>query len=126
MTAKPKAPAGLAARGKRLWTSTVDTFVLRDDELVILTQLCRTVDLLDRLEVEVRKVPLTITGSKGQERLHPVLAEVRAQRLAAADLCRRLGLDDVADSGDDGKPLPTPKQVRARNAAQARWGHRGA
>lgn len=120
-----KPPAGLRARGRRLWTDTVSAFDLRPDELALLLELARTVDQLDVLEAALADAPLVTEGSAGQARANPLLAEIRGHRLAAVQMYRALGLADVAEEGDDGQPLPTPKQLRAQRAARARWGHRG-
>lgn len=125
-TKPPKPPPGLAARGRRLWSDTVTVFNLRPDERGLLTELCRTLDTLDVLEAALATAPLMIEGSAGQARANPLLSEVRGHRLAAVQLFRSLGLSDVADTDDQGAPLPTPRQARARHAARARWGHRGA
>ncbi len=120
----PKAPPGLAARGRKLWVDTLAVFDLRPDERGLLLELCRELDTLDVLEAALAKAPLMIEGSAGQSRANPLLSEIRGHRLAAVQLFRSLGLSDVADADDAGKPLPTPRQARARHAAQARWGHR--
>jgi hypothetical protein len=53
--------------------------VLDPGELCVLAEACRTKDELDRLEAAVRALPsLLATGSQGQEKAHPLLAEVRA------------------------------------------------
>jgi hypothetical protein len=119
----PRAPSGLGARGRRLWVDTVTVFDLRGDELGLLTELCRTLDALDTLETALQGAPLLTEGSQGQARANPLLAEIRGHRLAAVQLFRSLGLSDVADVDDAGSTLPTPRQARARRAAQARWGH---
>ncbi len=122
----PKAPPGLAARGRRTWTDTVAVFDLRSDELAVLTELCRTYDRLDVLEVAVADAPLLLSGSQGQPRPNPLLAEIRGFRQVAVQLSRSLALSDVAETDESGAELPTPKQLRSQRAARARWGHRGA
>lgn len=121
----PKPPAGLKGRGRKLWTDTVALFDLRPDELGLLLELCRELDTLDVLEAALAGAPLLVEGSAGQQRANPLLAEIRGHRLAAVQLFRSLGLTD-ADEGAEGQPLPTPRQVRARRAARARWGTHGA
>lgn len=120
----PKAPPGLAARGRRLWSDTTATFDLRADEQATLLELCRTLDLLDVIESALAKAPLLIEGSAGQPRPNPLLGEARGHRAVAVQLARSLGLSDVAEHDDSGAVLPTPKQARAQHAARARWGHR--
>ena len=74
-----KPPTGLKAPGRRLWVSVADRYVLTSAEVEMLGQACRTADELDRLERAVRVLPeLTTTGSTGQLKPHPLLAEVRA------------------------------------------------
>lgn len=120
--APPRAPAGLGSRGRRLWSETAAEFTLRRDELTTLEELCRTADGLDRMETELRDAPLLMPGSAGQLRPHPLLGELRGARAVFAQLSRLLGLSDVPESEDDtGSPPPTPRQVRARRAAEARW-----
>jgi hypothetical protein len=71
-------PSGLKVSGKRLWVSVAEQYVLTPAELTNLAEACRTKDELDRLERAVRALPeLTTTGSTGQLKPHPLLAEVR-------------------------------------------------
>src|SRR5512133_3567443 len=74
-------PSGLKSAGRRLWAAVVSKYVLTPAELANLAEACRTKDELDRLERAVRALPdLTTTGSTGQPKVHPLLAEVRAHR----------------------------------------------
>ncbi len=123
---KPKAPPGLAARGRKVWAETTTTYDLRVDELATLQELCRTFDVIDAIEAALRGAPLLIEGSQGQPRPNPLLQELRGHRQVVVQLVRSLGLADVPEEADDGKPLLTPKQARAVHAARARWGPRGA
>jgi hypothetical protein len=83
----------------------------------MLGQACRTADELDRLEKAVRALPdLVTTGSTGQLKPHPLLAEVRAHRLLLERLTSALNLpDDDQEVGDRGATK------HARRAAQGRW-----
>jgi hypothetical protein len=66
----------------QLWVSVAEKYVLTPAELEMLGKACRTADELDRLERAVRALPeLTVPGSMGQPKPHPLLAEVRAHRL---------------------------------------------
>ena len=62
-TTKPKAPAGLAAGGRRLWHDVLDTFELRADELRVLESAARTVDLIDDMRAAMKGQPLMVPGS---------------------------------------------------------------
>ncbi len=83
----------------------------------MLEQACRTADELDRLERAVRALPdLTTTGSTGQLRPHPLLAELRAHRQLLERLTAALNLPD-----DEQPAGLRPAQKHAQQAARARW-----
>lgn len=120
------APRDLETRGKRLWRDVMAEFTLRPDERSTLHELCRCLDMIDKVEADLRGAPLTLPGSTGQPRANPLLTELRGHRAVAAQLTRLLALNDVPDTAEDGTAVPTPRQIRSRRAAQARWGHGGA
>ena len=113
-------PSGLRAPGRRLRRSVVGKYVLTAAEVEMLGQACRTADELDRLERAVRALPeLTTTGSTGQLKPHPLLAEVRAHRQLLERLTTALSLPD-----EDQEVGLRPGQKHGRRAIQARWkGH---
>src|SRR5215203_3420119 len=114
---KPKPPPGLRAPARRLWAAVVGRYVLTPAELAMLSEACRTSDELDRLERAVRALPaLTTTGSAGQVKAHPLLAEVRAHRQLLERLAGALNLPDM----DQEVGLRAGSR-RARAAAVARW-----
>lgn len=114
-----RAPAGLGARGRAFWRRTVGEYELTPAEAELLVEVCRVLDTCADLAEAIRADGTTVAGSKGQPRVHPAIAELRAQRLALGRLLGQLGLED-----DDGAALPTPRSVRARKAAESRWaGH---
>jgi len=76
----------------------------------VLAQVCGILDRLDQIQARLKKDGLTSTGSKGQVTIHPLLAEERQQRLAAARLMERLGLSDDETQSD-----------RQRHNANRRW-----
>src|SRR5215211_6758180 len=93
-----KAPTGLRAPGKLLWAAVIDKYVLTAAEVEMLGQACRTTDELDRLERAVRVLPeLTTTGSTGQLKPHPLLAEVRAHRQLLERLTTALNLPEETE-----------------------------
>src|ERR1044072_9309200 len=74
------APKGLTARGRKLWRQVLSEYTLRPDELVLLENACRTVDLIADLEAAMIGEPLVTTGGMGQAREHPLLSGARMQR----------------------------------------------
>jgi hypothetical protein len=78
-------PRGLKTGGKRLWTAVTAKWELEQHEAELLTQACRTVDRLDRLDAAAREGLLTIEG-----RANPVLVEARQQSIALARLLAAL------------------------------------
>jgi hypothetical protein len=112
-----KPPTGLRATGRRLWLSVAERYVLTAAEVEMLGQACRTADELDRLERAVRALPeLTTTGSTGQLKPHPLLAEVRAHRLLLERLTTALYLPD-----EDQEVGLRPGQKHGQRAAEGRW-----
>jgi hypothetical protein len=115
-----KPPSGLRAGGKALWLAVAGPFILTPAELSMLAEACRTTDELARLEKAARELPsLITTGSTGQDRMHPILGEIRAHRMLLERLTTALNLpDDLELVGLRGS------QKHARKAAVARWGER--
>ena len=113
-------PSGLKAPGRKLWLSVADRYVLTAAEVEMLGQACRTADELDRLERAVRQLSeLTVRGSTGQPKAHPLLEEVRRHRVLLERLTGALCLPDA-----DQEVGLRPGQKHGRRAIQARWkGH---
>jgi len=115
----PKAPRGLAKRGRTFWRATLTAFELSDAELSILLEVCRTLDDLDRLAGAIAAEGAMTVGSQGQPVVNPALTEARGQRAVLHRLLAALALPD-----EDGQAVPTTGTLRAQNAAKARWkGH---
>ena len=113
----PKMPPGLRAAGKRLWTTVAEPYVLTPAELSMLEEAAFTKDEIVRLEKAVRALPaLTTTGSMGQEKVHPLLNELRLHRTLLAKLTEQLNLPDM----DQEVGLRAGSR-HARTAAVARW-----
>ena len=114
--ATPQAPAGLGPKAKRIWKETLATYELRADELRILEDACREVDLIERMEAELGDSPLIVKGSMGQPAPSPLVTELRQHRNTYRSLIKALGLPEETDSAQAQK-----RSVTARAAAQARW-----
>jgi hypothetical protein len=76
----------------------VAAFVLDEHELVLLREATRTVDLLTRLDAEVREHGPMVDAAQGQK-VNPAAVEARAQRIALARLLAALRLP-LGDDGD--------------------------
>jgi hypothetical protein len=98
-----------------------ETWLLSVDETELLIEVCRMLDTCDRLQTILDSDGVVTTGSMGQARVHPAVSELRGARVVLARLLAQLGLPDPADAA-----MPSTSTVRARKAARARWGERGA
>lgn len=107
-----KPPTGLKARGKRSWNAVSSKYQLRADELDILEDICREIDMIDWLERSLKGAPLTVRGSQGQEVINPMISELRQHRATKKSLWAALKLpdDEVAGSVN-----------QQRDAAKSRW-----
>ena len=92
MTDAVKPPAGLQGPGTAIWESISKQYSLNPGETAILEALARTLDELERLEAAMAGQPMTVTGSQGQPRPHPLLGELRAHRALADKLQVSLAL----------------------------------
>lgn len=118
---KPEAPIGLGARALALWTDITAAYQLRIDEVYLLEAACREVDLIERIEAELRLAQWVVRGAYGQRVINPLLPEVRQHRTTLAGLLRQMKLPD-----EGGRRSATDATTAARKAANARWGNNGA
>lgn len=113
-------PPGLGRSGRALWRDVNAEYGLAPHESAILVQVCRCVDRLDAIETELAAADsLTVTGSTGQPRAHPLLAEQRMQCRVLESLSRALS---IPLPGED---VGRRRSPTAREAALARWGGHG-
>lgn len=108
-------PDGLDDAGSALWEAVTVEYQLEPHERVLLAEACRLADRVAGLEAVVEREGLMVTGSMGQPRLHPAVAEIRQSRLT---LVRVLG--GISYPDQDGRPL-TAAGRHAQVAAIERW-----
>ncbi|WP_127501951.1 P27 family phage terminase small subunit [Actinoplanes solisilvae] len=113
---RPPAPPDLGERGREFWDRVIVTWELTVAEVELLAEACRCLDELDALRRLVADDGVRVTGSTGQMRVHPALAQSRATRQLFGRLLAQLELPD-----EDGSSIPSLVQARARKAAHARW-----
>jgi hypothetical protein len=115
----PTPPASLGKAGKKLWrelwSGLPDGWELDERERSYLTLACGQADDVELLEKAISDGGLFVTGSTGQERLNPVLTELRQGRLAISRLLGQISLP-----AEDGEP-ETEASRRGRHAANSRW-----
>lgn len=112
MATKPKAPKNLRERGRRTWDNVTSKYELRFDELDILEDVCREIDLIDSLEESLEGAPQTVRGSQGQEVANPLITELRQHRSTKKALWGAIKLPEEGN-------LPAVNQQR--DAIQSRW-----
>lgn len=115
----PERPTGLGAAGRRLWRAVAGGYDLRPDELILLESAARTLDTLAQIEAALVGAPLTVPGSAGQLREHPLMSEARHQRAAVAALLRQLALPDSDD--EIAAVRSAARSRRGRELARERW-----
>ena len=115
-------PSGIGKHGGKFWEEIAGSFNLRPDELRILEDACREVDLIERIAEELETADLLTMGSMGQLVTSPLVTEIRQHRALLARLLGQLKLPD--ESGQSRGAAD--RSTSARAAAVARWGKRGA
>ena len=113
----PAPPSDLKprGRGRRFWRTVVDGFDLRPDELELLAEAARLLDLADRLREAAADAPVVVDG-----RTHPALVELRQVRQELRRHLAQLALPDP-DAGEVSAEVATLRTIKARKAARARW-----
>lgn len=114
-------PEGLQ-KSAALWRKLTAEYELRADELRHLEDACRTLDLIERMESELRTGPLFMKGSQGQDVANPLAGEIRQHRALLVRLFAALHLPEEAEQAERGAQA---RSAAARSLANQRW-QRGA
>ena len=137
-----RAPNGLKRRGKSTFKHLTGIYSFDPGELILLTQLCRSVDRLDAIETLLARDGMLVTGEHGQvPRAHPLLSiggngahgqpatggtevagapRAAAEPTAAASACD-LGVQLMAHLRDDGRDDCTCGGCRITGIRNSRW-----
>jgi len=95
----PAPPKGTGVNGGKLWRDVLDKYELEQHELMLLREMVRTVDLLDKLVAITTREGLMVEGPHGSKP-HPGVVEARQARIALARLTAALRLP----AGDENDP----------------------
>jgi hypothetical protein len=114
----PEPPGDLRprGRGRKFWRAVASEHVLRADELELLGEVARQLDLVDRLRDAAADGPVVENG-----RVSPALVELRQVRQELRRGLAQLALPDPDEPEVATVPAANLRTVRARKAAQARW-----
>ena len=97
------------------WREAVEAYEFSIGERLILKQVVREIDMIERLQTEAdKKDGLEVRGSQGQPVMAGQVAELRQHRAVLSSLLKQLGLGDTAATD-------AQNSIRARQAAMARW-----
>ena len=107
-----KTPMGLKTHGKRTWEDVTNKYELRFDELDILEDICREIELINMLEKELKGAPLMLKGSQGQDVVNPMVTELRQHRATKRSLWASLKLPDEVEAYEENAQ---------RKGGQSRW-----
>ncbi|HEY2374273.1 MAG TPA: hypothetical protein VGH82_17265 [Gaiellaceae bacterium] len=120
MSGKRKA-APEPSRGASFRDAVLAEWTLRPDELRVLELAASTLDEIAALEAALAGAPLTTSGSRGQARAHPLLAELRGHRALFRQLVASLGITEAAKGEADPRQRALARQTAGRRLAQVRW-----
>lgn len=119
MTTELPAPAGLGERGTAFWRGVTAVYELGIDEIELLTEICRALDMCNEIQAAIERDGYTVEGSEGQPRVHPGISQLNSTRTLLSRLMAQLSLPD-----EDGSTLSSPARVRAQKASGQRWANR--
>src|SRR6185312_3858787 len=92
-------PRDLSADGRALWRTLNDEYTFAPgSDFTLLHQLCSAVDKVRACQRQIAREGLTVAGSTGQVRPHPLLsveAEFRRQTLACVRALRLTNLPEL-------------------------------
>ena len=111
-----RTPNGLGKATGNLWREITGTYQLRPDELRLLSDCCREMDLIDLLQKTVDSGGVLVPGSRGQQVIKPAIQEIRQHRNVLKQMLAKLALP-----ADPAGHVAAGASDRARRVAHARW-----
>lgn len=114
-----RAPRGLGAPGKRLWSDTLKVYTLNPADLALLAEACKLVDLVSDVHDQLLTQPLTVEGHKGQPRPNPLIAQAHTLATALTRVVGQLNLPDLPDQADQRDASPPPVKRFRRHEGHA-------
>lgn len=116
----PPVPKHLGVFGKKLWLDCAPPkYEMRPDELRLLTECCREVDIIDRLEDALRDDDLMVAGQGLRNMVvNPLVSELRQHRATLTTMFRALALPDTSSGIAQKRQLVSEQNTKA---ARARW-----
>lgn len=119
-TPPPPAPKHLGEHGLKLWMDCAPPkYEMRPDELRLLTECCREVDIIDRLEDALRNDDLMVAGQGLRDmKVNPLVSELRQHRATLTTMFRALALPDTTSGVAQKRQLVSEQNTKA---ARARW-----
>jgi hypothetical protein len=91
-----KAPVGLGARGRRMWTESLEMWDLTPPHRILLEEACRIADRLELLNKQIREVSSEFAACA------PILSESRQQSMALQRM--------FAEIRQGARPVSVPQQ----------------
>ena len=105
MTPIPRAPAGLEARGRKMWRSIHEQHpTISDPEREVALEACRVADRLERLDAICRSSEPVIETDKGGLITHPAFAEARQQQNLLKQMIAALRLPEASGKRPQTRP----------------------
>lgn len=105
--------------GEEFWNNLTALYDFRIDEKLLLIEVCHLVNTLAAMQERLVNVDMLTIGSVGQEKVNPIYAEMRQQRLALGSMLRQLGIPEPTDGIVS---QPSARHKSSSRAAKARWG----
>lgn len=119
-------PTGLNDDGKTLWRNVTREFEFNSAELMLLQQLCETIDEIALIKGEMADMGGVTAGSKGQPTVNPLLRQLLEHRKMADQLVAALALPVLGEvvghrrtAAAKQAAQPTPRKAKSRGRIAA-------